>query len=71
MTETYNYARKIADGPSVIIQTIKRATYQSSRTDLRTALDLVSSHMGVIRSTKDHQETMKAALERLKSKRES
>jgi enoyl-CoA hydratase/carnithine racemase len=70
MAETYQYARKIADGPSVIIQTIKRATYQSSHTDLRTALDLISSHMGVIRSTKDHQETMKAALERLKSKRQ-
>jgi len=68
LEETYKYARKIADGPAVIIQTIKRATYQSSRVDLRTALDMVSSHMGVIRSTKDHHDTMKAALERLKPK---
>jgi enoyl-CoA hydratase/carnithine racemase len=68
MDETYAYARKIADGPSLIIQTIKRATYQSSRTDLRTALDLVSSHMGVIRSTEDHRRTMAAAMERLKGK---
>jgi hypothetical protein len=35
---------------------------------LRTALDLVSSHMGVIRSTEDHRRTMAAAIERLKSK---
>jgi enoyl-CoA hydratase/carnithine racemase len=68
MDETYAYARKIADGPSLIIQTIKRATYQSSRSDLRTALDMVSSHMGVIRSTEDHRRTMTAALERLKGK---
>ncbi|HMK64844.1 MAG TPA: enoyl-CoA hydratase/isomerase family protein [Thermodesulfobacteriota bacterium] len=66
MQETYAYARKIADGPSLIIQTIKRATYQSSRSDLRTALDLISSHMGVVRSTEDHRRTMAAAMERLK-----
>lgn len=64
MEETYAYARKIADGPSLIIQTIKRATYQSSHADLRTALDLISSHMGVIRSTEDHRQAMQAALER-------
>lgn len=64
MEETYAYARKIADGPSLIIQTIKRATYQSSHADLRTALDLISSHMGVIRSTEDHRQAMAAALER-------
>jgi 2-(1,2-epoxy-1,2-dihydrophenyl)acetyl-CoA isomerase len=68
MEETYDFARKLAKGPSLIIQTIKRATYQSSRVDLRTALDLISSHMGVIRSSKDHQEVMKAMMEKLKSK---
>jgi len=68
MAETYSFAQKLAQGPSLIIQTIKRATYQSSRVDLRTALDLVSSHMAVIRSSKDHHEIMKAMLEKLKSK---
>jgi enoyl-CoA hydratase/carnithine racemase len=68
MEETYAYARKIADGPSLIIQTIKRATYQSSRSDLRTALDLISSHMGVIRCTEDHRRTMATAMERLMKK---
>ena len=68
MEETYNFAKKLAQGPSLIIQTIKRATYQSSRVDLRTALDLVSSHMAVIRSSKDHHEIMKAMLEKLKAK---
>jgi len=43
-------ARKIADGPPVAIRTIKRAVYQSARSDLRTALDLISSHMAVVTS---------------------
>lgn len=64
MTETYKFARRLADGPSKVIQLIKRTTYQSSRLDLRTALDLVSSHMGVIRSTKESQDAMAASLAR-------
>ena len=66
MEETYKFAKKLADGPTKVIQLIKRATYQSSRVDLRTALDLISSHMGVIRSTKDSQDAMKASMTRLK-----
>ena len=68
MEETYNFAGRLAKGPSLIIQTIKRATYQSSRVDLQTALDLISSHAAVIWSSKDHQEAMKAMIEKLKSK---
>jgi enoyl-CoA hydratase/carnithine racemase len=68
MAETYSFAQKLAKGPTLIIQTIKRATYQSSRVDLRTALDLISSHMAVVRSSQDHHEVMKAMLEKLKSK---
>jgi enoyl-CoA hydratase/carnithine racemase len=66
MEETIKYARKLADGPTKVIQLIKRAVYQSSRADLRTALDLISSHMGVIRTTKDSQEALKASMTRLK-----
>ncbi len=66
MDETYKFARRLADGPTKVIQLIKRAVYQSSRVDLRTALDMISSHMGVIRTTKDSQEAMKASMTRLK-----
>jgi enoyl-CoA hydratase/carnithine racemase len=66
MEETYKFARRLADGPTKVIQLIKRATYQSSRVDLRTALDMISSHMGVIRTTKDSQEAMKASMTRLR-----
>jgi enoyl-CoA hydratase/carnithine racemase len=56
--------RRIADGPPVAIRMIKRATYQSSGTDLRTALDLISSHMAVVRSTEDSREAMAAFKEK-------
>lgn len=57
-------ARKIADGPPVAVRTIKRAVYQSSRVDLRTALDLISSHMGVVTATDDSAEAMAAFREK-------
>lgn len=68
MDATYNFAKKLAEGPHLILQTTKRATYQSSRVDLRTALDLISSHMGVIRTSKDHHDAMNALMAKLKTK---
>jgi 2-(1,2-epoxy-1,2-dihydrophenyl)acetyl-CoA isomerase len=56
MKETYLFAKRLAKGPDAVIRTIKRAAYQSSRCDLRTALDLISSHQGVVRSTKASKE---------------
>ncbi|ODU07651.1 MAG: enoyl-CoA hydratase [Pseudonocardia sp. SCN 72-86] len=55
---------QLADGPPVAISMIKRATYQSVNSDLRTALDLISSHMSVVRSTADSHEAMAAFRER-------
>ena len=68
MDETYAFARKLAAGPSLAIRMIKRAVYQSSRSDLRTALDMISSHMAVINFTDDHQEGVKAFRERRQPK---
>ena len=70
MEETYRFARKLADGPTKVMQLIKRTVYQSSRVDLRTALDMVSSHMGVIRTTEDGQGAMKSSMARLKGKKQ-
>jgi enoyl-CoA hydratase/carnithine racemase len=58
--ETYALARRIADGPQIPIRMIKRLVYQSMRLDLRTHLDLVSSHMAVVRDTEDHKEGVQA-----------
>jgi enoyl-CoA hydratase/carnithine racemase len=61
---SYALARQIADGPQVPIRMIKRLVYQSLRLDLRTHLDLVSSHMAVVRRTEDHAEGVAAFKEK-------
>jgi len=62
--ETRAFARRIADGPQVAVRMTKRLVYQSLRLDLRTHLDLVSSHMAVVRETEDHQEGVQAFKEK-------
>ncbi|MDA3629463.1 enoyl-CoA hydratase-related protein [Saccharopolyspora sp. WRP15-2] len=62
--QTYAFARRLADGPPVAIRAIKRTVYQSARTDLRTSLDLISSHMAVVQSTEDSAEAMRAFKEK-------
>jgi enoyl-CoA hydratase/carnithine racemase len=57
---TYALARQIADGPRIPIRMIERLVYQSMRLDLCTQLDLVSSHMGLVRRTADHKEGVQA-----------
>ena len=65
---TYAFAKQIADGPQVPIRMIKRLVYQSLRLDLRTHLDLVSSHMAVVRRTEDHAEGVAAFKEKRPAK---
>ena len=61
---TYALARQIAEGPQIPVRMIKRLVYQSLRLDLRTHLDLVSSHMAVVRQTIDHAEGVAAFKEK-------
>ena len=63
-TETLEFARSIADKPPVTVRMIKRATYQSANTDLRTALDLISSHFAVVAATQDAAEALSAMKEK-------
>ncbi|WP_327152023.1 enoyl-CoA hydratase/isomerase family protein [Nocardia sp. NBC_01329] len=58
------FARRIAAQPPINVQMIKRAAHQSARADVRTALDLISSHMGVVHSTHDSAEAMAAFRDR-------
>lgn len=64
MAFTYQFARRLADGPSIAIRLIKRAVHQSARLDLRTSLDLVSSHMAVVKASEDHKEAARAFAEK-------
>ena len=59
-------AAKIARGPQLSIRFIKRAVYQGARIDLRTSLDLISSHYAVVSSSADHKEAVAAYLEKRK-----
>jgi enoyl-CoA hydratase/carnithine racemase len=62
--ESLALARRLADGPPVATAMIKRAVYQSANCDLRTALDLISSHMAVVQSTHDSREAYEAFVEK-------
>ena len=63
---TTRYARLIAEAPPVAVRLIKRAVYQSLNTDLRTSLDLISSHMAIVGETADHREGVRAVIEKRK-----
>ncbi len=62
--QTRDFAEQLAGGPQIPIRMIKRLVYQSLRLDLRTHLDLVSSHMAVVRETADHAEGVAAFKEK-------
>ncbi len=64
MDETRAFAEKLAAGPPRITRMIKRAVYQSARSDLRTSLDLISSHMGVVQSMQESCEAFNAFREK-------
>jgi enoyl-CoA hydratase/carnithine racemase len=59
-------ADKIASGPQLSMRFIKRAVYQGQRIDLRTSLDLISSHYAVVSASADHKEAVRAYLEKRK-----
>lgn len=64
MPKTLEFAERIVNSPTVAIRMIKRASYQSANLDLRTALDLISSHFSIVRDTQDHKEALTAMLEK-------
>ncbi len=68
-TATLEMAKKIAQSPPVSVQMIKRAVYSAQRTnDLRTALDLISSHMAIVTELEDHREALVAMAEKRQPK---
>lgn len=64
LPSTMEFAERLARGPQVAIHLIKRAVYESQTLDLRTSLDLISSHMAVVTATSDHHEAVQAFLEK-------
>jgi enoyl-CoA hydratase/carnithine racemase len=56
-------AERIARQSPIAVSMIKRAVHQSLTADLRTSLDLASSHLAVVQSTQDHAEALSALAE--------
>lgn len=57
-------AERLANGPTAAIRLIKRAVNEGLRMELRAHLDMISSHMAVIRQTHDHREGARAFVEK-------
>lgn len=63
LEEALNFAKMLAERPIELVKMVKRAVYESARSDLRTSLDLVAAQMGVIRSTEESAEALRSFLE--------
>ena len=59
-------AAKIAHAPALSVRFIKRAVQQGLRNDLRTNLDLISSHYAVVTAGADHREAVEAFIAKRK-----
>lgn len=64
MAETYAFAERLVMGPTLAIRMTKRMVYQSAVMDLRSALDLSSSHLSVVATSDDHKEAVRAFAEK-------
>jgi 2-(1,2-epoxy-1,2-dihydrophenyl)acetyl-CoA isomerase len=60
MEKVLETATKIAAGAPISVQLIKRLVYQNQTMDLRSSLDMVSSHMTLARMSDDHVEAISA-----------
>jgi 2-(1,2-epoxy-1,2-dihydrophenyl)acetyl-CoA isomerase len=62
-SEVDQIARNIMKAPLLTLRFIKRAVYQGMRNDLRTNLDMISSHYAVVTSTEDHKSAVRKFIE--------
>jgi enoyl-CoA hydratase/carnithine racemase len=64
MEGTYAFARRIADGPPIAIQLIKRVMRFGLDKDLATAHELVAANLPIVRTSEDHLEAVNAFKEK-------
>jgi 2-(1,2-epoxy-1,2-dihydrophenyl)acetyl-CoA isomerase len=58
--EVDQIARRMTKAPALTLRMTKRAIYQGMRNDLRTNLDLISSHYAIITSTQEHKDMVRS-----------
>jgi enoyl-CoA hydratase/carnithine racemase len=68
--EVDKIARRMVKAPGLTLRMTKRAIYQGMRNDLRTNLDLISSHYAVITSTQEHQDLVRSFIASRAKKRD-
>jgi enoyl-CoA hydratase/carnithine racemase len=68
MDEVEKIARRIARAPALTLRMTKRAICQGLRNDLRTNLDLISSHYAVITATQEHKDLVRAFIDKKAAK---
>jgi enoyl-CoA hydratase/carnithine racemase len=64
LDRTYEFASQLAAAPPLVVEAMKRSIYQSAESDLDTALDLIAGQIGVLRSSADSQEALRALREK-------
>jgi enoyl-CoA hydratase/carnithine racemase len=64
MREVDAIAARMARFPPLTVRMIKRAIYQGLRNDLRTNLDLISSHYAVITASEEHKRAVRSFIEK-------
>jgi len=69
MQEVETIARRMIKAPSLTLRMIKRAIYQGMRNDLRTNLDMISSHYAVITATQEHKDLVRSFIAGREKKR--
>jgi 2-(1,2-epoxy-1,2-dihydrophenyl)acetyl-CoA isomerase len=62
--EVEKIAQRIARAPALTLRMTKRAIYQGMRNDLRTNLDMISSHYAVITASQEHKDLVRAFIEK-------
>ncbi|MDR3534502.1 MAG: enoyl-CoA hydratase-related protein [Rhodopila sp.] len=64
MARTYEFARRLADGPPLAIQLVKRVARMGLDKDLATGLEIAAANLPVVRSSEDHKEAVAAFKEK-------
>jgi enoyl-CoA hydratase/carnithine racemase len=67
--EVETIARRMIKAPALTLRMIKRAIYQGMRNDLRTNLDMISSHYAVITATQEHKDLVRSFIAGREKKR--
>jgi enoyl-CoA hydratase/carnithine racemase len=65
--EVNRIAQKIASAPLLSLRLMKRAVYQGMRNDLRTNLDLISSHYAVATASEEHKRAVQGFIAKRKA----